>query len=360
MSESRRSSNTAPSAASQQPDSSGTRSSESQQVTSTHTALTVAERSPGASPSKTIDLSAPTITGPAPNAQSSATASQMKESAAAIVPAAPNRATALAREQRQHPAQRSSTGGVLLGLFLGLALAAIILAFGALLGGFNRIWPTRTAGTDTRARLLQTITAEDPGITGPSAGIHTVATPGAPLNTQFAVGARFQDLYNTRGGLNMLGTAISAPMVVNGREIQWFERARIEHWPKYAGTPYEIQLGRLGVEYTIDRDFPDQVFFVSNPNSRYFGETSQSVSERFLRFWEQNGGLDVLGSAISDEFDERLPDGTTRRVQYFERMRLEYHPDHAGTANEIQVGLLGGALYLNESRPDTIPAAPLL
>jgi hypothetical protein len=277
----------------------------------------------------------------------------MKESSAAIVPAAANKATVPAQQQRS-----SSTGGILLGFLLGLALVAIILTFAALLGGFDWFWPTRTVETDTRTRLLQTVGTGNPDIAITNAGLETVATPGAPPESQFAVGARFQDFYNARGGLNMLGLAISAPMVVNGREIQWFERARIEHWPEYAGTPYEIQLGRLGVEYTVGRDFPNQAFFVSNPNSRYFGETSHGVSDRFLRFWEQNGGLDVLGFPISDEFDERLPDGTTRQVQYFERARLEYHPEHAGTPNEIQVGLLGRALYLNESRPDAIPAPP--
>jgi hypothetical protein len=31
-------------------------------------------------------------------------------------------------------------------------------------------------------------------------------------------------------------------------------------------------------------------------------------------------------------------------VQYFQRARFEYHPEHAGTPYEVQLGLLGDQL----------------
>ena len=34
-------------------------------------------------------------------------------------------------------------------------------------------------------------------------------------------------------------------------------------------------------------------------------------------------------------------DGKTYTVQYFERARFEYHPEHKGTPFEVQLGLLG-------------------
>ena len=46
--------------------------------------------------------------------------------------------------------------------------------------------------------------------------------------------------------------------------------------------------------------------------------------------------------AASDEFYEHHP--TTENlhaVQYFESARFEYHPEHAGTPHEVQLGLLG-------------------
>jgi hypothetical protein len=34
----------------------------------------------------------------------------------------------------------------------------------------------------------------------------------------------------------------------DGRLVQYFERARMELHPELAGTPYEVQLGHLGVQ----------------------------------------------------------------------------------------------------------------
>lgn len=53
-----------------------------------------------------------------------------------------------------------------------------------------------------------------------------------------------------------------------------------------------------------------------------------------------------------------LADGFAYRVQYFERARLEYHPQYAGTPYEVQLGLLGTALLRNEARPDTVQPVP--
>jgi len=189
----------------------------------------------------------------------------------------------------------------------------------------------------------------------PTAAIPTVSV--APSAAPVA-SAAFRDFYEAHGGLNVLGAPLSEVLTVNGREIQWFERARIERWPEYAGTPYEIQLGRLGVEYTAGRPFSIQQFFVSQPELRFFAETGHALGGAFLTFWEQNGGVDVFGLPISEEFDEVLPDGKAYRVQYFERARLELHPEAGGTPYEVQAGLLGTALYRNENRPTTIQPVP--
>lgn len=169
------------------------------------------------------------------------------------------------------------------------------------------------------------------------------------------IDARFRDYYVQHGGERIFGLPISEPLQVNGRTIQWFERARLEEWPEYAGTSYAVQGARAGVEFTKEIDFPSQTYFVSRPGLRYFPETGHGVRGPFLQFWEQNGSLDILGYPISDEVQELLPDDQVRTVQYFERGRIEHHPQQAGTPYEMQLGLLGRALYLNESKPHIIP-----
>jgi len=165
----------------------------------------------------------------------------------------------------------------------------------------------------------------------------------------------FLDYYNAHGGEPVFGKPISPELVVNGRRFQWFERGRLEDWPEFAGTPYAVQGGRLGAEFTKGIAFPSQNFFVSQPNVRYFAETKHGVSERFLQFWNQVDGMITLGFPISDQVQEMLPDKQVYTVQYFERGRIEYHRQQAGTPFEMQIGLLGRALFLNESKPNIIP-----
>ncbi|MFO7169556.1 MAG: hypothetical protein DIU80_016140 [Chloroflexota bacterium] len=159
------------------------------------------------------------------------------------------------------------------------------------------------------------------------------------------ISARLRAYYERCGGERIFGRPISALITEGGRTYQWFERARLEYDPQLAGTPYEVQGGRLGAEYTAGQTFPRPAPFPSQPGARFFPETGYGVSGAFLRFWEQNGGVEVLGYPISGELQETLSDGQVHTVQYFERARLELHPQHAGTPYEIQLGLLGRALY---------------
>jgi hypothetical protein len=176
--------------------------------------------------------------------------------------------------------------------------------------------------------------------------------------TVIEVAPRFAAAYEQLGGLRRLGLPISPALFLNGREVQWFERARVEHWPELAGTPYEFQIGLVGVEYVAGRTFLRPEPFESRPGLRYFPETGFGVGGLFLQFWEENGGLMSFGYPISAEFDEVQPDGRAFRVQYFERARFELHPEAAGTPYVVQLGLLGSALYFGEPRPQTVQPRP--
>ncbi len=54
----------------------------------------------------------------------------------------------------------------------------------------------------------------------------------------------------------------------------------------------------------------------------------------------------MFGYPLSEAFNEKSPtDGKTYLVQYFERNRLEYHPENQGTPFEVLLGLLGVQTY---------------
>jgi len=60
-----------------------------------------------------------------------------------------------------------------------------------------------------------------------------------------------------------------------------------------------------------------------------FAETGQCVTGRFLAYWREHGGLARNGFPLSPVHKEVLEDGQSYQVQYFERVRMEYHPENA-------------------------------
>ena len=156
--------------------------------------------------------------------------------------------------------------------------------------------------------------------------------------------------YPITGELNMMSPDTGQTYVV-----QYFERARFEYHPENAGTPYAIELGRFGAEVEdLTYSNPDQIR-ASVPQETgdytYFSETGHNVSSRFMAYWTSHGldlgdpgisyreSLALFGYPISEEFYEVDPDGNVYLVQYFERARLEYHPENS---NQPQYLVLGG------------------
>lgn len=130
--------------------------------------------------------------------------------------------------------------------------------------------------------------------------------------------------------------------------VQYFERARFEYHPEFAGTPFEVELGLLGVQTTTGRTFPQIQPFASTPDRYYFPEVRHSLGGAFKKYWDTRGGLAIYGYPISEEINEG---GAT--VQYFERARFEYHPENLGTPYYVLLGLLGKATL--EANGRTLP-----
>ena len=64
-------------------------------------------------------------------------------------------------------------------------------------------------------------------------------------------------------------------------------------------------------------------------NCQTFRETGREVCGRFLKYWQEHGGLAQQGFPISQEFTEKSDlNGQSYTVQYFERAVFEYHPEN--------------------------------
>lgn len=164
--------------------------------------------------------------------------------------------------------------------------------------------------------------------------------------TGHTVRGSFRSFWEARGGLAIFGYPISREFEQDGRETQYFERAVFQSFPERAAQGYGVQLELLGTLLTANRQneaaFQPYPQTASTANVTYFPQTRHRLSGVFRRFWQANGGVDVFGYPLSEEFDEQnSTDGKTYRVQYFERARFEYHPEFAGTASEVLLGQLG-------------------
>jgi sortase (surface protein transpeptidase) len=70
-----------------------------------------------------------------------------------------------------------------------------------------------------------------------------------------------------------------------------------------------------------------------------FRETGYCTSGRIREFWEQNGGLMAFGYPITPQ-QEELIEGRPTLVQWFERNRLELHPENA-PPYDVLIGRIG-------------------
>ncbi len=185
--------------------------------------------------------------------------------------------------------------------------------------------------------------------------------------TGYCVSGAILRYWERNGGLPVFGYPISELRVETVENwtgpVQWFERDRLEDHGLVG-----VLAGRLGAQVLESQGLSWQS--LPRPDSapqgcRFFPETGHSLCGTFLEYWERNGGLMRFGYPISEPMTETLPNGDelwTGTVQYFERRRMEYHPELAGTRYEVLLGLLGRDVYtLYTSAKDRCAApAPLL
>lgn len=79
-----------------------------------------------------------------------------------------------------------------------------------------------------------------------------------------------------------------------------------------------------------------------------FTETGICISGRIKEFWEQNGGLSVFGLPIAPQQSETI-EGKTFDVQWFERNRLELHPENKAPY-DVLIGRVGADRLAQQGR----------
>ncbi|HUS13840.1 MAG TPA: hypothetical protein VM536_02375, partial [Chloroflexia bacterium] len=168
------------------------------------------------------------------------------------------------------------------------------------------------------------------------------AALGAPrffAPTGKTLAGQFTAVYDARGGLAVFGYPIDEVHTEGGILVQNCERERLEYHPEYAGTPFEVLLGRLGADLTSGRtDGPFAPVTATSylpAGTVYVPETRQILGGAFLDYWRAHGGLPMFGYPISAEFIEN-----GLRQQWFERARFESHPE-LPAAFRVSLGLLG-------------------
>ncbi len=192
--------------------------------------------------------------------------------------------------------------------------------------------------------------------------------PDAPsqlFDTGYAMSGPFLDYWNKHGGLRQFGLPLT-PLLLerlgdHEYAVQYTERARFEYHPENPAA-YRVQLGLLGNVLAEGRGGEPPFQQASQvAGASYFAVTGHNLSGPIGDYWQKYGGLAGFGYPISEAFIEQSPtDGKSYTVQYFERNRLEYHPENRDPQYKVLLGLLGSQQYQRTyGGPPPLPGKPL-
>ena len=183
----------------------------------------------------------------------------------------------------------------------------------------------------------------------------TPTSGAAESPTGYEIAPRFAAFYSQSGGLPIFGYAVSAETTENGLPVQYFERQRLEYHVELAGTPYAVELGRLGLSDAAQRGLIDTAPFqpvqaAGDASCDDFATTGHRVCFGFRDYWHAHGvdlgpgstayqrSLALFGYPISEEF---VDPGSGLTTQYFERAVFEYHPDLQATGSPVLLAAIG-------------------
>ncbi len=163
----------------------------------------------------------------------------------------------------------------------------------------------------------------------------------------------FLEYWQAHGGLAINGYPITEPIRITLEDgdtyiVQYCERTRLEYHPENAW-PYDVLLGQFG-----RRIHPADPPAARLAGATYYAETGHNLRAGFREYWNKNGGLTTFGYPITEEIQEQLEDGRVYTVQYFERARMEYHPENKAPY-DILLGQFGRRIHSEYNGPVLIP-----
>ena len=231
-----------------------------------------------------------------------------------------------------------------------LVVALLLMAVARPVGTVRAAAPALTLGTET-------IACDAPDLAIDIAG--SGFAPGATivLTAAFANGSGDPDRATIgRANVGVDGTfvdraqllgAISCPTISQGPYSQSRSFAIEAFETDATGNPGGATLASAGLAVTAQQ----RMCFGTIVESAAGGPFC--IAGRFLSYWQKHGGLMRFGVPLSSEGRERLDDGNEYVVQYFERARLELHPENA-PPYDVLLGQIGRHFH-----PADPPATPL-
>jgi Cu-Zn family superoxide dismutase len=185
--------------------------------------------------------------------------------------------------------------------------------------------------------------------------------------TGFCISGRIATFWDQNGGLAVFGLPLAAQQEeqIEGKAIQTqqFERTRLELHPENQA-PYDVLLGRIGSD-ALEQQGRDWFGFPKSASQqegcRFFPETGHNVCGDIWKTWQASGlefdkrpgksfeeSLGLFGLPLSDQMTETI-EGKEYTVQWFERARIELHPENQAPYN-VLLGRLGAEVSAGPSR----------
>lgn len=121
--------------------------------------------------------------------------------------------------------------------------------------------------------------------------------------TGITVEGEFLVFYDRFGGVESLGQPLTTVIVVEGWQVQYFEKGRLELHPENEPA-YRITVGWLGELLNRRRPPIPASSLPSGQETyrRYFPEAGHTLSGDFLSYFETHGGSVRFGQPISEPF----------------------------------------------------------